>query len=176
MSNLYLDIFKAFLGPGSFTFGGGPAAIPLIQKEVVETYGWMSIQDFADSLALGNSLPGPIAPKMASLIGYRMGGIWGAIVGVLATVAPTAVAIILLYGVYSKFKDASWMKGMMSGVRPVVMIMLAQAAWVMIPTSLTGVKTVIIAILAIIGLGVMKIHPLIMILFGLAYGGILLRP
>jgi chromate transporter len=176
MSNMYFNIFKAFLGPGSLTFGGGPASIPLIQKEVVETYQWMSIQEFADSLALGNALPGPIAPKMASLIGYRMGGIWGAIVGILATVAPTAIAIILLYGIYSKFKDAMWMKGMMSGVRPVVMIMLAQAAWVMIPTSLTGIKTAVVCIIAIIGLGVLKIHPLIMILFGLAYGGILLKP
>lgn len=176
MNNLYLDIFMAFLGPGSLTFGGGPASIPLIQKEVVETYKWMSVQEFTDSLALGNTLPGPIAPKMASLIGYKMGGVLGSLIGIIATVAPTAIAIILLFGIYNKFKDALWLKGMMAGVRPVVMIMLAQAAWTMIPTSLTGVKTVIVCVIAIVGLGVIKIHPLIMILLGLAYGGVLLRP
>lgn len=176
MTNVYFDIFKAFVGPGSLTFGGGPASIPLIQKEVVDTFKWMTIEEFADSLALGNTLPGPIAPKMASLIGYKMGGLLGSLVGIIATVAPTAIAIILLFGIYNKFKDAAWLKGAMAGVRPVVMVMLAQAAWVMIPSSLTGIKTVIICILAIVGLGVIKLHPLIMILIGLSYGGVLLRP
>ena len=74
--NLYLDIFKAFLGPGSLTLEEGHQAIPLMQKEVVENYKWLTVEEFTDSLALGNSLPGPIATKMSALIGYKwLGGL-----------------------------------------------------------------------------------------------------
>ena len=119
---LYLEIFKAFLGPGSLTFGRGPSAIPLMQKEVVDNYQWLTPEEFTDSLALGNTLPGPIATKMSALIGYKMAGWFGALIGVVSTVLPTALTIILLMNIYNKFKDAQWMKGMMVAVRPVVVI------------------------------------------------------
>lgn len=173
--NIYWDIFKAFLGPGSLTFGGGPSAIPLMQKEIVENYSWLSIQEFTDSLALGNSLPGPIATKMSALIGYKVGGWAGALVGLISTVAPTALAIILLVNAYNNFKDAPWLKGMMVAVRPVIVIMIAQAAWRMIPTSITGIRTITLSILAIIGLEFLKIHPVILILAALSYGGIFIK-
>jgi len=173
--NLYLDIFKAFLGPGSLTFGGGPSAIPLMQKEVVENYKWLTVEEFTDSLALGNSLPGPIATKMSALIGYKMAGWLGALTGVVSTVLPTALAIILLMNSYNRFKDAQWMKGMMVAVRPVVVIMIAQAAYRMVPTSITGIRTIIIAILAVIGLEVLKLHPVLLILMALGYGGIFIK-
>jgi len=172
---IYWEIFKAFLGPGSLTFGGGPSSIPLMQKEIVETYGWLSIQEFTDSLALGNSLPGPIATKMSALIGYKVGGWVGALVGLIATVAPTALAIILLVNTYNNFKNAHWMKGMMTAVRPVVVIMIAQAAWRMVPTSITGIRTIILALLAIVGLEFLDIHPVILIVAALLYGGIFIR-
>jgi len=123
-SNIYLDIFKAFLGPGSLTFGGGPSAIPLMQQQVVDKYQWLTAEEFTDALALGNSLPGPIATKMSALIGYKMGGWLGALVGLISTVAPTALAIIFLINIYNSFKDAKWMGGMMKAVRPVVVIMI----------------------------------------------------
>ena len=66
-TNLYWDIFKAFLGPSSLTFGDGPASIGLMQQVVVEKYQWLTMQEFTDALALGNSLPGPIATKMSAL-------------------------------------------------------------------------------------------------------------
>lgn len=172
---IYWDIFKAFLGPGTLTFGGGPSAIPLMQKEVVEHYHWLNIKEFTDFVALGNSLPGPIATKMSALIGYKVGGVLGALVGLITTIAPTAIAIILLFNIYNKFKDYQWMKGMMVAVRPVVVIMIAQAAYKMLPTSIFGVTTIIIAILAIIGLEVLKIHPALLIVTSLIYGGIFIN-
>ncbi len=172
---LYVDIFKAFLGPGSLTFGGGPSAIPLMQKEVVDNYKWLTAKEFTDALALGNTLPGPIATKMSALIGYELGGWLGAVIGVVSTVLPTALAIIMLMGVYDKFKDAQWMKGMMKAVRPVVVVMIAQAAYKLAPTSFTGITTVVIAILAVIGLEVVKMHPALLIVIALCYGGVFMK-
>jgi len=172
---IYWDIFKAFLGPGSLTFGGGPSAIPLMQQQIVEKYQWLTAQEFTDALALGNSLPGPIATKMSSLIGYQVGGWLGALVGLISTVAPTALAIIFLINLYNSFKDAKWMKGMMIAVRPVVVIMIAQAAYKLVPTSITGLGTIIIAALAVVGLEVLKLHPVLLILTALGYGGLFMR-
>ena len=72
-----------------------------------------------------------------------MAGWLGALTGVVSTVLPTALAIILLMNSYNRFKDAQWMKGMMVAVRPVVVIMIAQAAYRMVPTSITGIRTII---------------------------------
>ena len=121
-----IQIFIAFVKPGLFTFGGGPSTIPLIQEEVVENYGWLTIQEFTDALALGNSLPGPIATKMAALVGYKAGGWLGALIGIIAIVTPTALAIIFLIKIYLNYKDAKWLKGMMRGVRPVVVVLVSQ--------------------------------------------------
>ncbi|MCK4235643.1 MAG: chromate transporter, partial [Candidatus Krumholzibacteria bacterium] len=72
--NIYWSIFFSFLRVGLFGFGGGPALIPLIEKEVVDHYGWLTAEEFIDVLAMANALPGPIATKMALCIGLRMGG------------------------------------------------------------------------------------------------------
>ena len=72
---IYLQIFFAFFIPGILGYGGGPASIPLIEHEVVDQYEWMTTSEFSEVLALGNALPGPIAPKMAGYIGYDIGGI-----------------------------------------------------------------------------------------------------
>lgn len=172
---IYLDIFFAFFRPGIFTFGGGPSAIPLMQKEVVEKYSWLSIQDFTDALALGNALPGPIATKMAALIGYKVQGWPGALVAILATVVPTALAIILLFSLYMKFKNAPWLKGMMVGVRPVVVIMIAQAVITLGQKSFPGIITWVIAGVAAVALFAFNMHPALLIISALAFGGIFLR-
>ena len=73
--SLLKDIFWAFLKPGIFGFGGGQAAIPLIQEEVVDKTAWLTEEQFVDYLAMGNTLPGPIATKMSVIIGYDLAGI-----------------------------------------------------------------------------------------------------
>lgn len=92
----YWHIFLAFFIPGIVGYGGGPASIPLVQNEVVNRYGWLTVSEFSEVLALGNALPGPIATKMAGYIGYQQGGILGSIVGIFATVAPSLILMIVL--------------------------------------------------------------------------------
>lgn len=171
---VYWDLFQAFFRPGVLTFGGGPSAIPLMQQEVVDKFKWLSVEEFTDALALGNSLPGPIATKMAALVGYKVAGWLGSVVSLLATVVPTALAIILLLNVYLKYKDASWMKGMMKGVRPVVVIMIAESVWTLSQKSFPSITTGIIAVVAIAAT-IFKVHPAILIITSLLFGGVFLK-
>lgn len=125
----HLALFLAFFRVGIFGFGGGPSSIPLVHKEVVEKYKWMDDQDFSDLLALANTLPGPIATKMAGYIGQRVAGFLGMLNAVLATIVPTIVAMILLLTSLSSIKDQPWVQGMTKGVLPVVGVMMAVLTW-----------------------------------------------
>lgn len=116
----------AFLRIGLFGFGGGPSMIPLVRQEAVKRHGWMDDEAFADVLAIGNTLPGPIATKMAGYIGYRAGGGLGALTAVVAVIMPIIVAMIALLGLYASHGEQHWVRGMGQGVVPVVMVMMAQ--------------------------------------------------
>lgn len=123
------SLFLAFFRVGLFGFGGGPASIPLVHKEVVEKYKWMDDQDFSDLLALSNTLPGPIVTKMAGHIGYRVSGFFGLLVAVLASIVPTIFLMIILLTSLSAFSDEPWIAGMTRAVLPVVGVMMAILTW-----------------------------------------------
>ncbi|WP_110648074.1 chromate transporter [Salinicola peritrichatus] len=123
------QLFLAFLRIGLLGFGGGPSMIPLVHAEAVTRHAWMNDEEFGDVLAIGNTLPGPIATKMAGYIGYRVGGVVGCINAVLAVILPCIVAMVLLLGLFTRYRDQRWIQGMSEGVMPVVMIMMAQLTW-----------------------------------------------
>ena len=171
---LYIDIFIAFLRCGIFGFGGGQATVPLIQEEVVETFKWLTIEEFTDALALVNSLPGPITTKMAALVGYKVGGLSGSIVGIVGIIIPSTLAVIILINVYLKFKDTPWLQGMMRGVRPVVVVLVIKVVLMMGRKSFPNLQTIIIAGIAAILVIKFDVHPIILIVSALIYGGIFL--
>ncbi|MEQ6917796.1 chromate transporter [Halomonas aquatica] len=119
-------IFWAFTRIGLLGFGGGPAMIPLVREEVVTRHRWLDDDAFADVLAIANTLPGPIATKMPGYIGYRVGGIAGCVIAVAAVIVPMMLAMILLLGLFSRYRDVAWIRGMGHAVVPVVMVMMAQ--------------------------------------------------
>ncbi|NHM32626.1 chromate transporter [Neobacillus terrae] len=122
-------LFLAFFRPGILGYGGGPSSIPLVHKEVVGKYKWMSDEEFGDVLALANMLPGPIATKLAGYIGYRIGGPIGLINAVLASVLPTILLMILFMTTLTSSKEQPWVLGMTKAVVPVVGVMLAVLTW-----------------------------------------------
>jgi len=126
---LYLDIFIAFLRSGLLCFGGGPASIPFVRKEAVEIYKWMNDEEFAEIVAIGNTLPGPINTKMAGYIGYKVGGISGALAALVGAVIPTAVLMIILMTILRHFAHEPWARGMSSAMVPVVGVMLGIVTW-----------------------------------------------
>ncbi|MBP1970740.1 chromate transporter [Virgibacillus natechei] len=163
---IHWDIFMAFFRVGMLGYGGGPASIPLIQKEVVGKYKWMSDEEFGDILAMGNTLPGPIATKLAGYIGYRVRGLWGMINAVLATTVPTIILMIVLLRSLSSIKDFDWVQGMTAAVIPVVGVMLAVLTWQFIDKAVGGMgwlQTGIMSIFIFILLQFMNVHPGIVI-------------
>ena len=90
------QIFAAFFKIGAFTFGGGLAMIPLIQKEAVENHGWVTDDDILEIVAIAESTPGPIAINAATFVGYRAAGILGSAVATFGTVLPSFVIILLI--------------------------------------------------------------------------------
>lgn len=160
------DIFIAFFRSGILGFGGGPSTIPLVHKEVVETFKMMSDEEFSDVLSIGNTLPGPIATKMAGYIGYRVGGWLGMINALIATVLPTVIAMIVLLTSLDQFKDFDFVKGMTNGVVPIVAVMLGMLTWDFLKKSKKqlGWKTgVIILIPSFIAMILLGVHPGIVI-------------
>jgi chromate transporter len=168
----YLNLFLAFFRSGMLGYGGGPSSIPLVHKEVVGKYKWMNDEEFGDVLALGNTLPGPIATKMAGYIGYRVAGFLGLAIALLATILPTIILMILLLTSLREFKDQPWVQGMTKGVIPVVAVMLAVLTWQFYDSSKKslGVKISLIHIFAgVLLLQFLGVHPGIVIGLLLAY-------
>ena len=163
---LQINIFVAFSRSSILGYGGGPSTIPLVYKEVVETFKWMNEEEFGDVLAIGNTLPGPINTKLAGYIGYRVGGIIGMINALIATTVPTVLLMILLLGTLSTFKEIHWVKGMTKSIVPVVGVMLGILTWQFISSSRSGLKTHTVMIHIVIGvvcIQFLNIHPGIMI-------------
>ncbi|WP_102347295.1 chromate transporter [Bacillus sp. Marseille-P3661] len=163
---IHKQIFLAFFKVGMLGYGGGPSSIPLVHKEVVERYKWMSNDEFSDMLALGNTLPGPIATKIAGYIGYRRAGMLGMINAVIATTVPTIILMIVLLSSLSSFKDLPWVAGMTKAVVPVVGVMLAVLTWGFFQHSLKEMsfgKTLALTIGSFVIIQFLGIHPAIVI-------------
>ncbi|MDG5786250.1 chromate transporter [Evansella sp. AB-P1] len=156
------EIFMAFLRVGLLGYGGGPASIPLIHNEVVERYKFMSSEEFADVLAIGNTLPGPIATKMAGYIGYRVSGLTGMLNAIIASVLPTVILMIVLLTSLASFREYAWVQGMTHGVLPVVAVMLGLLTWGFVKSSKVSLGWLNVIALIVISILIIQIigwHP-----------------
>jgi len=174
---IYWQLFLAFFIPGIIGYGGGPASIPLVENEVVHHYGWLSVSEFSEVLALGNALPGPIATKMAGYIGYQQAGVLGVIVAEFATVAPSLLIMIGLLGILYKFKESPKVKRMTNYIRPTIAVLLGVMAYRFFVESYqdTGMlHTVILTGASLLLLQKWKVHPAFVIVGSLVYGAALL--
>ncbi|WP_071394196.1 chromate transporter [Bacillus tuaregi] len=174
---IYLQLFLAFLIPGLVGYGGGPASIPLIEHEIVDRFGWMTTSQFSEVLAIGNSLPGPIATKMAGYIGYEVGGILGSLVALFAIVAPSLILMVLLLSIIYRYKDSLKVKRLSKVVLPAVAILMGTLTFDFFheSTMSNGLwETLIIAIITLLLLEKWKVHPAFVILGGLVFGAFFL--
>ena len=172
--NRLAELFIGFFRASIVGYGGGPSTIPLIEAEAVNHYRWLTQEEFANALAIGNTLPGPIATKMAGFIGYQVAGWPGALTALTATVAPTVLIMVGLYTLLNRFSDSPVVKGMIAGVRPVVWVLFVTLAL----DYIAFVKTppaIVIALLAFAAIYFLKLHPVFAVVFGLVAGAVFLR-
>jgi len=168
---IYLELFISFFQIGLFSFGGGYAAISLIKHQVVDVRGWMSIAEFADIVTISQMTPGPIGINAATFAGVKMGGFPGAIVATFSCVLPSLIIVILLAKIYYKYRNLSFMKGILSGLRPAVVALIASAGMTLLILALFNEKTnrpelvsFIIFAIALFILRKWKLNPIIIML------------
>jgi len=187
---LLWKVFAAFFRTGIFGFGGGQATIPLIQEEVVDKHAWLTEEQFIDYLAMGNTLPGPIATKMSVLIGFDLAGYLGAAVALLGMLLPSTVAILVMFTLLQEYKDTPFVKGMQAAAKPVVVMLIAGVAFSMARSSVfqsvdfSLTKTWIIFGLFIVSGAIVllnelipsfNVHPALVIVVSLLIGGFFIR-
>ena len=167
---LYWSIFIAFLKVGTFGYGGGPALIPLIEKEVVTNYGWLTAEEFIDANAMANTLPGPIATKLALCIGMKTAGPLGAASALIAMLLPSSIFIIILTTLYYKYRSLPSVQAMIGGVRPVVIALLMVTVAHLGPKSIVSWDTFIIALISFVVVFYLNVHPVYTILSAAVIG------
>ncbi|WP_163538458.1 chromate transporter [Gracilibacillus sp. YIM 98692] len=166
----HIQLFWTFFKVGILGYGGGPSSIPLVHKEVVDHYKWMNDDEFADILAIGNTLPGPIATKMAGYIGYKVAGWLGVLNAVLSTIIPSIIAMIVLLVSLSTFSELSFVTGMTNAIIPVVGVMLfilTKDFFMKSKKDLGWKFSIILTIGNLILLQFLQIHPAIIIVVSL---------
>jgi chromate transporter len=126
--SLYWQIFWLFTRVALFSWGGGPASLALMQRETV-TAGWVTPAEFADAVALGNAIPGPIAPQVSAFVGYKLAGTPGAVMAALGTVVPTTLLMLVLVAFFFGVRESPTIQSMLSAVRPVVVGLLLWTAY-----------------------------------------------
>lgn len=124
---ILLKLFWSFFQIGLFSFGGGYAAMPLIQNQIVEIHSWLTMNEFADVITISQMTPGPIGINAATFVGLRVYGFTGALIATAGCVLPSGIISLILAFIYYRFRNMSVMQGILKGLRPAVVAMIASA-------------------------------------------------
>lgn len=166
------SIFMTFLKMGPFTFGGGYALIPVIEREIVEKRGWLQAREIADLTAVAGTVPGAIAANTATIIGYRIAGVRGAVSALLGIFLPTFAIMIGMGFLYAGLKDNPKVEAAFLSIRATVVALIVYAAVKIGKTAIvdfaTGSLAAISVALLLFGSGF--VHPLWLIVFGAVAG------
>lgn len=135
---IYLQLFLSFLQIGMFSFGGGYAAMPLIQEQVVNQHGWLSLGEFTDLVTISQMTPGPIAVNSATFVGIKIAGLPGALAATLGCILPSCVIVTGLAYVYLRYRKLSVLQSVLDSLRPAVVAMIASAGISILVTALWG--------------------------------------
>ncbi len=172
------QLLLAFVKIGALSFGGGYAALPLIQEYVVDAHGWMSLADFTNLITISQMTPGPIAINAATFIGNAIAGIPGAIIATLGVILPSVLLVTVLTLLYYRYRELSILRTVLDYLRPSVVALIAVSAVTILLSSLfgevfQGLDTVRLNMLIIFVLSLFLLHrqrpPVqVMIIAGLA--------
>lgn len=174
---IYLQLFLSFLQIGMFSFGGGYAAMPLIQNQVVDIHHWLSLSEFTDLVTISQMTPGPIAINSATFVGIKIAGIPGAIVATLGCILPSCLIVTLIAYFYMKYRHLQSLENILNMLRPAVVALIAVAGLTIITSAFFGeyielyrlkIHMIIIFVICIYLLVKKKVNPIfVMLLAGI---------
>lgn len=135
---IYLELFWSFFLVGLFSFGGGYASLPLIQEQVLKVHTWLTPEEFMDILTISQMTPGPIAINASTFVGTKVAGLPGAVIATVGCVTPSCIIVLILATLYYRFKGLSMVQGIIKGLRPAVVALIASAGLSILLTVLFG--------------------------------------
>lgn len=168
---LYVELVAVFFLIGLFCFGGGYGILPFIQSEVIER-GWMTAQEFVNVIAVSESTPGPLGINVATYVGFKMGGIPGAVCSTLGLMLPAFVLVLLVSGILRTEQGNQLWKRFIIGIQPVVVGLILYAAYTIAQSELIKISdgaisiqwyAVILAVIGFFGVQKWKMHPVLLI-------------
>ena len=149
---IYIQLFLSFIQIGLFSVGGGYAAIPMIQSQVVETHGWLTMNEFTNLITIAEMTPGPIGINSATFTGLQIAGIPGAIAATFGSIFPSCILVSILARVYCKYKETSAIGNILSSLRPAVVALITAAGFSMFQTAVLSGQTLHISSVNIVEL------------------------
>lgn len=138
---IYFELFWSFFQIGLFSIGGGYAAIPLIQNQVVDIHSWLTMKQFVDIMAIAEMTPGPIAVNSATFVGIQLAGLPGAVIATIGCIFPSCVIVMILAFLYYRFRGMNMVQGILGGLRPAVIAMIASAGISLLLMAIYGQRT-----------------------------------
>lgn len=171
---ILLNLFLAFLRIGLFAIGGAYSFLPLIEKEVVERYGWLTREEFLNILGLVKAFPGAISIKYATYTGYKVAGVIGVIVANIGNLLAPAILVMFASVLYAKYKGLPSVKGALNTIQLVVFAMIIAVAFQLINVNqLVQPRSLLIIIASFILFVYTKVHPALIIIGAGVLGAIL---
>jgi len=173
--NICFELFKTFFKIGGFTIGGGYVMLPMIQHEVVDVRKWATEEEISNYYALGQSVPGIIAINTATMIGYKKNSIKGAIFATAGMVTPSLIIIMIIAKFFAQFQEYALVQSGFRGIRAAVVATITMAVIRLGKKTIKGYFGIILAIVAFVIVGILKISPIYVIvgaiILGLIKGG-----
>ncbi len=165
-----LEMFFVFCRVGAFTFGGGYAMLPIVQREVVDKKKWITYEEVVDYYAISQCLPGVIAVNTSTFIGYKVKGTLGAIAAAAGVVFPSLVIIITIASSIMLFQDNPIVQHAFAGIRVAVVVLVANAVINLWKRTVKDIAGAILFIAAFLIIALTKISPIIIIVLSAAIG------
>ena len=175
MKDLF-SLFLIFAKMGAITFGGGYAMLPILQRELVQSRGWVTDEELLDYYAVGQCTPGIIAVNTATFIGYKRKGILGGIFATLGVVSPSVVIITLIAAFLRNFTDIPLVQNAFSGIRVCVCALIVQAVYKLLKSSVKNVSTALIFLIVLLLMVILSPSPILIVLAAGLTGVLLRRP
>lgn len=173
--NKILTMFLTFLKIGAFTFGGGYAMIPLIEVEVVDKHHWIEKEEFLDIIVISQTFPGALAINSSTFIGYKIGGIIGAILALIGVVLPSFFIILIVAHFFLHFRNNPIVDLVFKGISAAVPMLILVAITSLSKSISKNIANLFIVIITVIAISVLDIHPVLIILLSGMYGAVFLR-
>ena len=167
---LLIRLYLAFLKIGTFSFGGGYAMLPFIQKEIVEKNNWISMSQLTDIIGISQMTPGPVAINSATLVGYKVGGVFGSIVATLGVITTSFILVTVINKLLDKFKESKVIKATLLGMRPIIIALIIYSFFDLAKEAYIDIKSIIITLIIGVILLSKKVHPILVIVIAAVLG------